>query len=353
MNSIIPDWTPPAAEKKSRSFKWILIIAVSIVIFLGAIAYYFYIYKSSTGTKVSEPQNTTGDWATYTNNIYGFSLEYPKKWLIDEKDQADIKFNRQIAGDATLQTQPPVMAEVKGAILENNQEISDWISKELSNKVINSKEYIIGGKQGILITKKNENQAESLEVFLIADLVKYRLIQGEASKDDFNKLSESFKLVAKVDLNETKKSQNTTTSDLTQTFTNEKYGISIKYPTDWVANDETSIESQILLRENFTPKESATTKLFEFKVSTRSVADELAIYKAQIADQTITTDSPAKIGSINATKITSTKNQIETTAYLTKHGEYVYIIIGQSKNPNSKYSLYFDQMISSVNFLKI
>lgn len=353
MDSTTPEWSPQSVEKKSKTLKLVMMIAVAVVLLAGAVVYYFYIYKPNAGTPINNAsQSTTGDWSAYSNGIYGYSLEYPKKWQVDENDVADIKFNRQITGDATLNITSPLMFKVKTATAEKTLNVNDWVAKEFSGKVINSSAYNIGNNSGISVTTVNEDKTQSMEIFLIASEVQYRLTQGQATKADFLKIAESFKLIEKqvaVTPNNSTKTQ----SDLTQTYTNEKYGILFKYPENWQAKDRVSSDSKTLLWEGFASSADTSVDLFDIKVSSLSLSSELSAYKKNIADSKITSESAIKIGDYSGTKIISVKNDVQQTAYLVKRDQYTYIIEGQSENPNSTTTLYFSQMIQSINFLKI
>jgi len=346
---------PDRSQKKKK----IIIISISFILVLiaGAIFYYFYIYQNSKSQITNSNIDETEDWLNFENKLYGYSIKYPKDWQVNEKDLADVKFTQKGNQDATLGNNLNALVEIISSSLDDaNLRSEDWAKNYLSKENYSLNEALIGGKQAILanITTLNVTNSD-VQIqygFLIADEIKYIFKQVDSTKsayDNFNKMIRSFKLIARENNNAS--SSNLATEILPQTYTNEEFGISIKYPKDWFTNDlgnegNSFILSQIGFSENNTDK-----VLFCLKITNRNIDEEIASYKAGFASSEIKTEQDTSIDGYNGKKIISYKDGIEKTAiFINKNGK-IYMLIGESKNDNSSYQLYYDQMVESIKFI--
>ncbi|OGD57328.1 hypothetical protein A2V71_00715 [Candidatus Berkelbacteria bacterium RBG_13_40_8] len=342
-----PEWNPAGAKKKTGALKWLLTSLVIVVLGAAAFFYYVYIYKKAQPTTTTTPDTSeTANWQTYKNTIYGYSLKYPEGWEVDEKDVADVKFSKK-PKDATLASDQKILFEVKSASTGKGTKTADWVKDELKDTPYSAAESLLGGKEAITITQTSD---QTQEVFLIADDTKYRLLQAEGTKEDFGKIVKTFKLIAR----ETTKTTNTTTSTdiLSQTYTNENYGYSVKYPGEWVAKDMNATkEEHVLDQIGFQPTAASDTIAFSVKVTDRTVDNEVTLYKAGLDTAKLTAEIDASLGGYSGKKITSIKGSVETAAIFLQKGGDCYIISGEVKNPAATYKLYFDQMVASFQFI--
>jgi len=355
MNQGQPAPLPPDFEKTQAKFsnlKWLLVVLVCIILGGVAFSYYQFVYKEK---KTANPNPTatdeTSDWSTFQNSIYGYSIKYPKIWDVDEKDTADVKFSKKAGIDSTLGTSPEIMVEIKATADDGQTKLEDWVKAELKDTKYTPTSTLIGGKEGILATITSD---DTQEVYLVADSTKYHLDQIESSKetvDYFSQMVKTFKLVAKE---KSPISQETNPTDiLSQTNTNESFGYSIKYPKDWQTIDLNEGNDHILDQVGFANQAEPDNILFAFKVSDRTVDDETTLYKAGFDPSEIEVEKEANLGEYQGKKIVTTKGNVEVAALFLRRNEWTYVISGQAKNPSLDFQLYFDQMISSINFLKV
>ncbi len=341
-----PEWNPEGEKKKEGLIKWLLIALVAVILAGGGFFYYIYIYKKGQPTTTTTSStDETSTWKTYKNNTYGYSLKYPEGWQVDEKDAADIKFSKK-SKDATLGTDQKILFEVKSKS-EENTKLSDWVKDELKNTPYTFNDSLLGGKVAVTITNSSD---QTQQIFLLADNTKYQLLQAEGTKEDFNKIAKTFKLIAR----ETSKNSTETTSTdvLTQTFTNENYGYSVKYPEEWVSKDMNATKDENVLDQvGFQPTAASDTITFTIKITGRTVDNEVILYKAGLEPAKLTSETDASLGGYSGKKITSIKDSVETAAIFLKKGDNTFIIIGETKNPSATYKLYFDQMVASIKFI--
>lgn len=218
----------------------IIIFAAAVMIFGGCYTYATVVmpqpdYSTSTTNTVT-PKTTdtaTNDWKTYTNDIYGFSLKYPKEWFIDSSNS-----------DGLI-----VISNYKdGSKYDKSNTPSDYVSlliRNIDNKTtptIIEDDFVINQESKENVTIYSVRGSESLK--------SSRIIWAKIAK--FKSGSTNFELEANGELSPdsaTRKQQLnifdkivgtiTVSSDATadwQTYTNSTYGFSFKYPTDWTIN---------------------------------------------------------------------------------------------------------------------
>lgn len=332
------EWQPLEDEKlKAKKSKWILISVVIVVLGVAGFLYYYFFIKQQKPTSTVNSSDQTADWPQYENKIYGYSIKYKKDWQVDDSNDADVKFLSRQTGDPTLAIPQKTYFEIKSSA-SSSSSYNDWFT-ELSLKGSKSEDFLIGGKDGKSLTLTSKKQ-----VFLIADSIRYQIIQNDLSDSEFLQAAKSFALIAR----KTSTPSKTTPTDvvLGQTYTNETYHYLIKYPSDWIVNSGSST-SPILDEEDFRNMDTDVT-LFYVKVTTRSLTDEISAYKASLNGESITKESNVTVSQISGTKIVSSKDSLENTATFLVKNNRTYVLWG--KSADSLYKLYYDQMITSMEF---
>lgn len=341
-----PEWNPEGEKKKTSIFKWLLVGLVVVILAAGGFFYYIYIYKKGQPTTTTTTtSDETSTWKTHKNTTYGYSLKYPADWQVDEKDVADVKFSKK-SKDATLGTDK-ILFEVKSGVAEENTKLADWVKDELKDTPFTSSDSLLGGKVAVTITNTSD---DTQQIFLIADNTKYRLLQAEGTKEEFIQIAKTFKLIAKETSKTTTKTSSTDV--LTQTYTNENYGYSVKYPEEWVSKDMNATkEENVYDQVGFQPTAASDTITFSIKITNRTVDNEVILYKAGLDTAKLVAETDASLGGYSGKKITSIKGSVETATIFLKKGDNTFIIIGETKNPSATYKLYFDQMVASIRFI--
>jgi hypothetical protein len=135
----MPDeMTPPATAEINKKF---LIIAAIIILVLGIAAWFIFTPKAnppvteSPGSGSSLPVSPSGEqiqWQAYTNQKYGYSLEYPQGWFIDSTN-ADKDFVNNIGGELILSNKENPLS-----ILQSDNPPSDLMTMTLSAYQVSS-----------------------------------------------------------------------------------------------------------------------------------------------------------------------------------------------------------------------
>lgn len=344
---------------RSVKKKKIIIISIifSLVLIIGALFYYFLVYRNAHSKSMNSNIDETADWQFFENKIYGYSIKYPKDWQVNEKDLADVKFTQKGNQDATLGNSLNTLVEIQtGTIDDKSLKTEEWANDILKGETYTLSETLIGGKQAILANINSlsvtQKDIQVQDGFLIADEIKYLFKQVDSTKttyDNFNKMLKSFKLIAKEKA--TNSSSNLGQEVLPQTYTDEEFGVSIKYPKNWFTKDlgnegSSSILSQVGFSENHTDE-----VLFKIKITNRNLDEEVVLYKAGFTSSEITSEQDTTIEGFTGKKIISLKGGVEETAIIINKNGKIYMFIGENKNDNSDYQLYYDQMIDSVRFI--
>lgn len=348
-------------DEQDRSVKKKKIIIISIifvlVLIIGGLFYYFLIYRNAKSKATNLNIDETADWETFENKTYGYSIKYTKDWQVDEKDVAQVKFTQRGNQDATLGNSLNTLVEIQSSTIDDKSlKTEDWANDTLKGETYTLSETLIGGKLSILanintltVTQKD---VQIQDGFLIADDMKYQFRQVDSNKttyDNFNKMLKSFKLIAKEE--DTGHSSNLTTEDLPQTYTDEEFGISIKYPKDWFTKDLGSEGNSFILNQVGFSENNTDKVLFEIKITNRSIDEEISAYKANFTASEILSEQDTSITGFGGKKIISLKDGIEGTAIFINKNNRIYMFIGEDKNSNSSYQLYYDKMIESIKFL--
>ncbi len=248
---------------------------VLIVVILGiAVGGFFllnsYIYNEKQGddtdtvavtNQVDENTNQNvnsnlDDWQTYTNEELGFSLKYPIDWTAETVESDDVMDHR--VGDAIISNGSCESSAcnisssfceftISSAISELNDSISDpvqWIMDQGFYKGDQIEESEYNGlsawttKVAVIATAQDGSQG----------MGKYVLIYDSTSGKYYSAyLSKGFSLTScEVEMDEildtiSFSSSTIDTSDW-QTYTNEEYGYTAKYPNSWTVEEKNILE---------------------------------------------------------------------------------------------------------------
>ena len=344
-------------DKSVKKKKIIVLIIFILVLITGGLFYYFLIYKNAKSKSTNSNIDETANWETFENKIYGYSIKYPKDWQADEKDLADVKFAQKGNQDATLGNNLSTLVEIFSSTIDDKSlKTEAWANDVLKGETYTFSETLIGGKLSILANIKSlsvtQKDVQVQDGFLIADDVKYQFRQVDSSKttyDNFNKMLKSFKLIAKE--KDTNSSSNLGEDILPQTYTDEEFGISIKYPKNWFTKDLGNEGSSYILSQVGFSENNTDEVLFDIKITNRNIDEEVASYKAGFVSSEITAEQDANMASFSGKKIISLKEGIEKTAIIINKSGKIYMFIGEDKNTNSSSKLYYDQMIESLKFI--
>ena len=340
-------------QVKSARKKKILLVSLLIVLVLviGGFTYYWLIYKNNLAKQTNLGTDETADWPSYQNNIFGYSIKYPKIWQVDEQDLAAVKFSKQGSHDATLGSSSTTLVEILSNSDDNSLKVEDWAENSLKNQKAPLSETLIGGKVAVL-ANINLDGLKIQEGFLIADEIRYQLKQIDSTQttyDYFTQMLKSFKLIAIKQDNS--QSTNVTTDILSQTYTDEKYGLSMKYPKDWYSQDlGNANDGQTLTQIGFAPN-NLDKNVFLIKITNRSLDNEITLYKAGLDPGEISSEQDSAVGGKSGKKVISLTGSIETVAIFIDRNNKTYIFIGESKNRAADYQLYYNEMVASINFL--
>ena len=75
---------------KKSIWKWIILYVIIGAIAYGLIYYFFFYkngnsYNNQTNYNVQNSNAETADWKTYRNDQYGFEIQYPQDWWMEEQ----------------------------------------------------------------------------------------------------------------------------------------------------------------------------------------------------------------------------------------------------------------------------
>src|SRR6266540_1104220 len=75
-------------KKEGFWHRHLLAVLISILLVTATIGIVYYIFSSVTQVETTGPVHhakidSTSDWKTYTNELYGFEFRYPSKYPID------------------------------------------------------------------------------------------------------------------------------------------------------------------------------------------------------------------------------------------------------------------------------
>ncbi len=137
----------------------------------------------------------TGDWQTFTNNDYGFSLKYPSNWEgYKTDDQGNFFFSSIELGGTTL----GVSIAVREISLE--QYVSELESGELgAQEIVSQTSATLNGISGTKVLSLNEIGAEKVHIFIEQDEKAYIILYdlaGEEAEGDFDeRIASTFNLI--------------------------------------------------------------------------------------------------------------------------------------------------------------
>jgi hypothetical protein len=315
-------------------------IAVAVVVVAGFLYYYFYIKKGATSLSITTADQTA-DWETYENKVFGYSIKYDKTWQLSDEDDADVNFLQEQNPDPTLAGPQKTILEIKSSSAPTAS-YDDWFN-ELSLKSSKSQSFIVGGKDGREII-----QGSKAQIFLIADSLRYQIIEQDATTKDFLKAVKTFTLIVPT-VSQTPASSSSKEVILAQTYTNETYYYLIKYPSNWTVSAAASLPAHVLDEEDFNSLTDNLT-FFYVQVTDQNLNDEIKSYKDALGTQQIIQELSTTVAGATGTKIVTKVGDLENTATFLVKNNKTYVLWGKSKD--SQYQLYYSQMVASMEFTK-
>jgi hypothetical protein len=335
------DWQPLEKEKeRSKKLRWLMIsIAVAVVVVIGFLYYYISLKKGAASSSITTADQTA-DWKIYENKVYGYSIKYDKTWQLSDEDDADVKFLSEQNPDPTLAGPQKVILEIKSSSAPSAS-YDDWFN-ELSLKSSKSQSILVGGKDG-----KEIIQGKITQIFLIADSMRYQIIQQDVTTEDFLKAVKTFSLIVQSE----PKPPSSFSKEvvLAQTYTNETYHYIIKYPPNWVVSPASNNPSAVLDEEDFRNL-GAGLVLFYVKVTNLALSDEIKSYKESLGAQQIIQEGSVAAAETTGTRIVTKVDTLENTATFLVKNNKTYVLWGKSKD--SSYQLFYSQMVASMEFTK-
>jgi len=229
--------------------KKVLFILIPIILICGIIAGGIYYYQAQKTKKQTvntvatkeENKNEVANWQTYTDTEYGYSFQYPANTAVNKSQDGKITIS-DIASGYGLYS---VSAEKATKSLENyaNDEINNFVGMQrpsgvpIAKSEVNVADITVGSQPAKKITVNNfgDRGNEIVDVIYTnsnGDNILLKL-WGDTSYTDFNTtFLNSFEFLSK-----------TNSKDETanwQTYTNQRYGYSIKYPANWFAHTDSA-----------------------------------------------------------------------------------------------------------------
>ncbi len=195
--------------------------------------------KKSTPAGIEE-SDKTADWQTYTNQEYGFEIEYQKEWTAEVVDPSYWCYKEQYNCLAAFKFFPPSTRNyswVNLIIYGNPDEYStlEWLNKYIpevwTDRQIQSfdAQIKIGGEYGAKMVSTNGCKAEITYVAKGKNLFSIRTCFGsgqEETEDIFGQMLSSFNFI--------ETSENTGI----KTYKNTEYGFEIEYPAGYAISGE-------------------------------------------------------------------------------------------------------------------
>jgi hypothetical protein len=243
--------TPTPPKQNNNIFKLLFFIAIFVLIAVVVIAIVL-IKKPNkettindnsiqtieeTGSMAVKEDNKTKDWKTYENKEYGFSIKYPKEFLIKEsstKMGSLIAYIYRSEYENTIGTYPRISINLESGL---NLDIESWYKKVHSSSISAGATYINTKIMGINSIKVEDPLGESTQVvyYIPYQNKVYSLSHDIGVSGDLLKIIDTFKFIE------------TDETSSWETYKNEDWGLSFKYPPTYTITKNTVFEPSHLV----------------------------------------------------------------------------------------------------------
>ena len=216
--------------------KIILGIIITVIIILLGVIYVIQTSNQLYIKPIEQRMESTSDWKTYTNSKYGFQIDYPSDWIVQNISVANTRNLYRSDGefavsclseqeDKTISACRPVFAVmVPGG---NERGLALYILKGS----------VTGLNPNLWTDTKNNRTYELVETSV------YNLTDAEKSLRDMiiKKMESSFKFT-----------EPTTKADTSnwKTYKNDEYGLEFEYPQNWLAPTDHLLSTRVLIDFN-------------------------------------------------------------------------------------------------------
>ncbi len=239
----------------------------------------------------ADPAST---WKTYENKKYGFSLQYPSTWTVEESTNSSpsVSFNPHIDSPHLAGPIEPKAVPYELTIDKTNDNFDKW--KQRNNFLPDIKFSVLKiNNLNLYITRDLPDMFGNYDVFVDypdgSGLLRFTLFPVEDDQEldnkiisTFNQILSTFKFLDTPDLTSTWK-----------TYENKELGISLKYPSSWYP------EGNFLMHETCKANTSCLTLSFSLTPkSLQQLTSEIAINDGAV-DNTDTKPTPVMVNNLS------------------------------------------------------
>lgn len=195
---------------KTQGFTTLPILALSIILIILIVGATYWTLNKSDETKLSTQDRPT-DWVTYTNNIYGYSINYPKdESVIDPAKNEAWEYSETDYGTAFGPKSSRLggyrwTLTVKRNSEYNIESLIANIGKQFNDRKESRESITINNIPATLVTVTTDtvNNWVTKSIFIETDGTLYKIENGAIDSAEFETFYNSFKLINATSTNST------------------------------------------------------------------------------------------------------------------------------------------------------